>query len=79
MHCGIEVPIWNLKLTILMEEWTMCKKQQVGSITFVDLHNPIIRNVDRIWADELFGANANLMLDEATRILTYLADVRDPK
>ena len=49
------------------------------SITFVDLHNPIIRNVDRIWAEELFGANANLMLDEATRILAYLADVREPK
>lgn len=53
--------------------------REVGSITFVDLHNPIIRNVDRIWADELFGVNANLMLDEATRILTYLADVREPK
>lgn len=57
----------------------MLLAREVGSITFVDLHNPVIRNVDRIWADELFGANANLMLDEATRILAYLADVREPK
>lgn len=48
-------------------------------LEFVDLHHPIVRDVDRIWANELFGANANTMLDEAVRILTYLADVRDPR
>lgn len=52
---------------------------EIGTLEFVDLHHPIVRDVDRIWANELFGANANTMLDEAVRILTYLADVRDQR
>lgn len=52
---------------------------EIDSIEFIDLHNPLVREVDKIWANELFGENANAMLDEAVRILTYLADLRDPK
>ena len=49
----------------------------IATIEFVDLHNPQIRNVDEIWARELFGTNANIMLNDAQRILAYLADIRD--
>lgn len=50
-----------------------------SSIEFVDLHDPQIRDVDTIWAEELFGANASAMLDETQRLLTYLANIREPQ
>lgn len=50
-----------------------------GSLQFLNLHNPVIRNVDQIWADELFGANATTVLNEAHRLLIYLASIRDPQ
>ena len=57
---------------------TMTKlKALKGRVDFLDLHNPNIRNVDTIWAEELFGTKASAMLDDAIRILTYLADIRE--
>ena len=32
-----------------------------------------ISQVDRIWANELFGENSDTMLDNARRMLEYLA------
>lgn len=48
------------------------------SIAFADLNNPEIRNIDRIWASELFGDQANNLLDEARRLLLFLANKRNP-
>lgn len=50
-----------------------------GSLDFINLHNPVIRDVDRIWAEELFGASAVDVLNEAHRLLVYLANIRDPQ
>lgn len=50
-----------------------------NSLEFLNLHNPEIRDVDIIWAEELFGANAADMLDEARRLLVYLVNIREPQ
>ena len=49
----------------------------VPTIDFVDLRNPQIRDVDKIWANELFGTNAINMLNDAQRLLAYLANIRE--
>lgn len=48
------------------------------SIKFLNLANPEIREVDRIWAKELFGSKADEMLNKAQRLLEFLAKRRNP-
>lgn len=50
---------------------------EMPNISFLELKNPIIRNIDRIWATELFGVLANDKLNEASRLLAFLAKRRD--
>lgn len=50
---------------------------EIPNVTFLELKNPEIRNIDRIWAEELFGINANDKLNEASRLLAFLANRRD--
>lgn len=51
---------------------------EYGSIEFLNLATPEIREVDRIWANELFGENADEILNTARRMLEYLANRRNP-
>lgn len=51
---------------------------EYSSIDFLNLAAPEIREVDRIWANELFGENAQNLLQEADRMLEYLANRRNP-
>lgn len=44
---------------------------------FLDLQSPIIRNVDTIWAEELFHDAGQEKLDEARRLLEYTANRRN--
>lgn len=46
------------------------------AISFLNLVNPVIRDIDIIWANELFGENANELLNESKRLLTYLVNRR---
>ena len=46
---------------------------------FVNLYDSQIRDVDKIWAEELFGTNATVMLDKAQVLLSYLVNIRDPQ
>lgn len=46
-------------------------------IEFLDLQDPVIREVDRIWAAELFGAEGENILEEARRLLEFLANKRN--
>lgn len=46
-------------------------------IEFLNLGSPEIREVDRIWARELFGENAGEVLETAGRMLGYLANRRN--
>ncbi len=50
-----------------------------SSIEFLNLSEPEIRNIDRIWAAELFGEHAETILVQARRLLKYLANRRNPK
>ena len=53
------------------------KKENYNEIEFVDLQTPEIREVDRIWARELFGDEADAMMDKAKRLLAYLGNKRN--
>lgn len=50
---------------------------ELPNISFLELKNPIIRDIDRIWATELFGEDADDKLNEASRLLAFLANRRD--
>ena len=47
-------------------------------IEFLNLSSPKIRKVDKIWADELFGNEADNILNIAKRMLEYLVNRRNP-
>lgn len=46
-------------------------------IVFLNLKNPEIRDVDKIWAEELFCDEANVILDTAQSLLSFLAHKRN--
>lgn len=46
-------------------------------IVFLNLKNPEIRDVDKIWAEELFGDEANVILDTAKSLLSFLTQKRN--
>lgn len=48
------------------------------SIEFLNLATPEIREVDRIWANELFEEEAENILNIARKMLEYLANRRNP-
>ena len=52
-------------------------KNEIDDIEFLTLNNPQIRNIDKIWAEELFGVNALDNLNTAKRLLCYLANKRN--
>lgn len=51
---------------------------ETPNISFQNLNNPQISHIDEIWAEILFGANAANKLDEALRLLRFLANRRNP-
>lgn len=52
-------------------------KEACSSIEFLDLQAPVIRNVDIIWAEELFDGDGTEKLTEARRLLEYTANKRN--
>ena len=52
--------------------------EEIGNITFLDLRNIQIRTIDKIWAKLLFKENAESVLEEATRLLTFVVARRNP-
>ena len=50
-----------------------------NEIDFLDLHNPYIRSVDRIWGEYIFGDRADKIMDDTSRLLSFLVDRRDKK
>ena len=47
------------------------------AIVFLNLKNPEIRDIDKIWAEELFGDEANEILETAQSLLSFLAHRRN--
>lgn len=52
--------------------------EQVKNITFLDLRNVEIRQIDKIWAEVLFDKNAKSVLEEAARLLCFVVARRNP-
>ena len=50
----------------------------VPKITFLDLNKPIKREIDEIWARILFEDKAEEVLEDAIRLLKFLANRRNP-
>ena len=48
------------------------------TLSFLILNSPEIRDVDRIWAEELFGDEADDILHQAVQLLEFLANRRNP-
>lgn len=58
-----------------------CKKKIRSisqGITFINLQKPIIREIDKIWGEEIFGELAEEKTEEARKLLTYLVGMRKP-
>lgn len=51
----------------------------IPSIEFVDLQKPEIRNIDKYWAEMLFGDEAELILNKSKKLLKYLSNRRNLK
>lgn len=67
------VPDFNKLSNNIVEKLEAEKK----SISFLDLQNPVARNIDRIWADELFGNDSEAILNETVSLLSFLANRRN--
>ena len=52
-------------------------KNEIDNIVFIELKNPVIREVEKIWAEELFGTYSKDILEEANRLLSYLTNNRN--
>ena len=51
---------------------------EITAIEFLELNHPKIREVDKLWAVILYGAEAKFRLAEARRLLGFLANTRNP-
>lgn len=66
------------KLDAISEETVKAIKLEKHNISFLDLQSPTIRQIDKIWAKELFGKDADSVLIEAVRLLEFVARKRNP-
>ena len=71
--CETYIPVLSSVSASTIQSLTAIK----GSIAFLNLHNPQIRDVDTIWANELFGKNATQVLNDSLNLLTSLACLRE--
>ncbi len=62
----------------LSEEFCNKIEKMKNSITFLDLRNIKIRQIDKIWAEVLFGKDADSVLEEAARLLCFVVARRNP-
>jgi len=51
---------------------------EISNIEFLTLNRPSTRKIDKIWATILFGPDSAARLSEATRLLEFLANTRNP-
>jgi type I restriction-modification system DNA methylase subunit len=50
---------------------------ELPNIEFFKLNKPIVRNIDLIWSKILYGKDADKKIDEAKRLLEFLANTRN--
>lgn len=66
------------KLNNLDESQKNRIKNCVRNISFLDLSNPQLRDIDKIWAEILFGDMADNTLAESLQLLVLLVNERNP-
>ena len=49
-----------------------------NNIEFLNLRKIEIREIDKLWADELFGDDSSVILEESARLLSFIVDRRNP-
>lgn len=54
-------------------------EKEKENLEFLDLQSPSIREVDKIWAKELFGERADAAVNEAGRLLEFLSNRRNTR
>ncbi len=65
------------KFNQIGSDTVLALKEIYLNIDFLNLGKPEIRDVDKIWANELFGEQADNILVEAQRLLEYIANIRN--
>lgn len=68
---------WVPNLEHIPLNYIQLLEKEKNSIEFLDLQNPIIREVDIIWSEILFEDKAVMILEEAKRLLEFLANRRN--
>lgn len=66
ISCTLVPDFDNLSQDIILK-----LEEEKDNISFLKLNHPKIRKVDRIWAEELFGEEAEVRLQEAANLLQY--------
>lgn len=66
-------------LDIISEGTKNALTEEVEKIEFLNLNNPKVRKVDRIWAEEMFEGDADTVLNRALHLLDYLVNRRNPR
>ena len=67
-------------VTVIRPELTEDEKQRIISTPlseFVNLRSPQVREVDRVWAEILFGENAEDFIEEALTLVPILVADRE--
>ena len=84
-HAGLrKIELQDLKHTHIPNISTLTRndKQRVieaiDSISFLELNNPEVREIDRVWAHILYGDEAEDVLEKAEMLLRFLANRRNP-
>ena len=66
------------KMESISEETYNKIKKELKNVSFLDLNNPVIRDIDLIWAEELFGSGSAMeKTEEARDLLEYLGNRRN--
>ena len=84
-HAGLrKIELQDLKHTHIPNISTLTRNDKqlvmeaIDSISFLDLNNPEIREIDRVWAHILYGNEAENVLEKAEMLLRFLANRRNP-
>lgn len=67
------------KVDLITKEARNIIKNEIPNIVFLNLSQPQIRKIDKIWAEILFGSNSEKYVTEAQRLLRFLANRRNPQ
>lgn len=59
------------KVDLITKEARNIIKNEIPNIVFLNLSQPQIRKIDKIWAEILFGSNSEKYVTEAQRLLRF--------